>query len=98
MNSLSIRTLLILLTTLTIIGCGALLGILLYASGKADKAFRDIVTIEEPLAANLQHMTHYEPYKQHYTHDIKKPLTFHIHNFIKETLNKLVNKITSVFL
>jgi methyl-accepting chemotaxis protein len=56
MKALSIKALLTILTILSLAGCGTLLGLLLYASSQADRAFLTIVTVEEPVAANLQNM------------------------------------------
>jgi methyl-accepting chemotaxis protein len=56
MQRLNIKKLLIMLTVLTIAGCGALLGMLWISSQKADNAFDIIVMEEEPISAALHDM------------------------------------------
>jgi len=56
MQHLSIKKLLIMLTVLTVMGCGALLAMLLVSSQKADSVFQSIVLVEEPTSARIRDM------------------------------------------
>ncbi|SNR75448.1 methyl-accepting chemotaxis protein [Humidesulfovibrio mexicanus] len=56
MQQLNIKKLLILLTALTVCGCGVLLGMLWLSSQKADHAFHIIVNEEEPVSAAFRDM------------------------------------------
>jgi methyl-accepting chemotaxis protein len=53
---LNIKKLLIMLTVLTVMGCGTLLAMLLVSSHRADSVFQSIVLVEEPTSANIRDM------------------------------------------
>ena len=56
MQRLNIKKLLIMLTVLTVVCCGALLAMLLVSSQKADSAFHSILLVEEPTSASIRDM------------------------------------------
>jgi methyl-accepting chemotaxis protein len=56
MQHLNIKKLLIMLTVLTVVGCGTLLAMLLVSSHKADSVFQSIVHVEEPTSARIRDM------------------------------------------
>lgn len=56
MRQLSIKQMLVMLTVLTIVGGGALLGMLLVSVDRAETAIKNIVEVEESLSAGLQDM------------------------------------------
>lgn len=56
MQRLTIKSLLVLLTAITLAGCSALVCMLLLSASKAENAFQHIVGVEEAISSHLQEM------------------------------------------